>query len=97
MPLVMPAPDSDGENTMTHIAAPHVNMDGRIIQRCIVCGAKLCDSNGVAMPLNKDGTLPTFPTWEAFALVQVEVGNPTRYSLLPQSDIIPADTCLEFA
>jgi len=50
-----------------------------------------------SMPLNADGSVSRYPTWEAFALVQVEVGHPTRFSLLPQSDSIPADTCLEFA
>jgi len=83
--------------TITHIAAPHVDMGGRIIQRCAVCGAKLCDSEGASQSLNADGSVSRYPTWEAFALVQVEVGHPTRFSLLPQSDSIPADTCLEFA
>lgn len=82
---------------MTHIAGPSINMAGRILHRCMVCGAKLADSEGAAMPLSPDGSTPKFPTWPVDALVQVETGNPTRYSVLPDSDRIPADTCLEFA
>jgi len=44
----------------THIAGPRIEACGRIIQRCSLCGEKLCDSKNVAMPLEKcqacDGT-----------------------------------------
>lgn len=82
---------------MTHIAGVRLDIDGRIIQRCSLCGAKLCDSENVAMPMNADGSVPTFPTWEVGRLVEVETGNPTRFSLLPDSDQLPKDSCLEFA
>lgn len=83
--------------TLTHIAGVRLNVCGRVIQRCSLCGAKLCDSLNVAMPLNSDGTVPEFSTWEVGRLVQVETGNPTRYSLLPDTDKLPDDSCVEFA
>jgi hypothetical protein len=89
-------PDTEAA-TLTHIAGVTLNVCGRTIQRCSLCGAKLCDSLGSASPLNPDGTPPTFPTWETGRLVQVEAGNPTRYSLLPDTDKLPDDSCIEFA
>jgi hypothetical protein len=83
--------------TLTHIAGPALNVCGRTVQRCSLCGAKLCDSEGTAAPLNPDGSAPGFPTWPVGRLVQVETGNPTRYSLLPDTDKLPDDSCLEFA
>lgn len=83
--------------TITHIAGVTLNVCGRVIQRCSLCGAKLCDSEGTAAPLNPDGSEPGFPTWETGRLVQVEAGNPTRSSLLPDTDKLPDDSCIEFA
>lgn len=83
--------------TVTHIAGVRLNAAGRIIQRCSLCGAKLCDSEGVAMPFDEDGSEPTFATWETGRLVQVDAGNPTRSSLLPDTDKLPEDSCLPFA
>ena len=31
--------------SVTHLAGPAVRLGPRIIQRCLVCGAKLCDSH----------------------------------------------------
>lgn len=83
-------------NTLTHIAGVRLEVCGRVVQRCALCGAKLCDSENAAMPLNADGSVPEFPTWPVFGLVQVEVGNPTRSSLLPESNKLPSDSCVEF-
>jgi len=84
-------------NTLTHIAGVTLNVCGRTIQRCSLCGAKLCDSLNTAALLNGDDEDPKFPTWQTGRLVQVETGNPTRYSLLPDTDKLPDDSCLEFA
>lgn len=84
-------------DTITHIAGVRLDVRGRVIQRCSLCGAKLCDSEGAMMLVEADGSPPKFPTWETGRLVQVEVGNPTRYSLLPDTDKLPDDSCLEFA
>jgi hypothetical protein len=84
-------------DTITHIAGVTLTVCGRKIQRCSLCGAKLCDSENTAMPLNPDGSVPEFPTWPTGRFVQVEAGNPTRSSLLPDSDRLPNDSCIDFA
>ena len=84
-------------NTLTHIAGVRLDVCGRVIQRCSLCGAKLCDSEGWHAPLNPDGSAPEFAAFPVGRLVQVETGNPTRYSVLPDTDKLPDDTCLEFA
>lgn len=83
--------------TLTHIAGVRLDIGGRIVQRCSLCGAKLCDSLNTATPLNPDGSCPEFPSWPTGRLVQVEAGNPTRSSLLPDTDKLPEDSCVEFA
>jgi hypothetical protein len=84
-------------DTLTHISGDTFHIGGRTIQRCGICGAKLCDNLNAAAPLNADGSEPTFPTWPAGRLVQVEAGNPTRYSLLEETEKVPDDICLDFA
>ena len=81
-------------STITHIAGLALNVGGRVIQRCQLCGAKLRDSEG-EMVLASDEH--AYGTWPVGRLVQVEAGNPTRYSLLPEVDQLPEDSCLEFA
>ena len=87
---------TDGQ-TLTHIAGVRLDVCGRVIQRCSLCGAKLCDSLNTASPLNADGSVPEFPTWPVGRLVQVDAGQPTRSSLLPDTDKLPDDSCLDFA
>ncbi len=88
-------------NTVTHLAAPAFRLsDGdheRVIQRCMICGEKLCDSLNAAMPLRPDGTADSFPTWPPGRMVQATVGgNPTRWLLLDEDDgRLPKDSCLE--
>lgn len=82
------------QTTVTHIAGVTLTVCGRVIQRCSLCGEKLCDSKNCAMPLNEDGSVPEFPTFETGRLVQVEEGNPTRFSVLPDTDCLPDDSCL---
>lgn len=85
------------EETLTHIAGIRMEVCDRVVQRCSLCGAKLCDSEGSAMLVREDGTTPEFPTWPVGRLVQVTAGNPTRYSLLPDTNKLPDDSCLDFA
>jgi len=80
--------------TTTHIAGPALNIGGRTIQRCSLCGEKLVDDLRMASPVNPDGSAPSVGTWEVGRLVQVEGGNPTRWSLLPDTDKLPADSCI---
>jgi hypothetical protein len=82
--------------TLTHFAGIRMDICGRIVQRCTVCGAKLADSLNCAMPLNPDGSVPEFPTFAQGAIVQVRVGNPTEYRVLPDSETLPPDSCVEF-
>lgn len=84
-------------DTITHIAGVRLDVCGRVIQRCSLCGAKLCDSLNTAAPLNPDGTVPEYPTWPVGRLVQVDAGNPTRSLLLHDTDKLPSDSCIEFA
>jgi hypothetical protein len=80
--------------TTTHLAGPAITVGGRVIQRCSLCGEKLCDNLNMAAPINEDGSVPEFPTWKVGRLVQVESGNPTRWSLLEDTDKLPKDSCI---
>lgn len=83
--------------SVTHVAGPVVTIGSRVIQRCAVCGEKLADNKNTAAPVNPDGSPPEFPTWPERSLVQIEAGNPTRYSLagdFMQADKLPEDFCL---
>jgi hypothetical protein len=81
--------------TTTHIAGAVIVIDGRSIQRCPVCGFKLCDSLNVGAPLNPDGTQQTYCCFEVGKLVQVEEGNPTRYSVIEYEEFhLPVDSCI---
>jgi hypothetical protein len=70
----------------THIAGPSITVNGRTIQRCMVCGLKLVDTLGMATPLRPDGTLPELPTWRVDDVVEVYDGNPVSYHLLGHGD-----------
>lgn len=82
-------------NSTTHITGPTVTVCGRVVQRCSLCGEKLCDSKGVMMPLNKDGSVPVFATWEVGRLVRVTPGFPTSFVLLEDMHELPMDSCLD--
>ena len=82
-------------DTVTHIAGQAICVRGRWIQRCSLCGEKLLDSLRAAAPLNPDGTQPEFPRWECGRLVRVTAGNPRSEVMLPDTDQLPADSCLE--
>ena len=83
--------------TVTHVAGPAITACGRVIQRCSICGEKLVDSKGCAMPVSTSGHMVgKIGTWEVGRLVQTSVGeNPRRYILLPDSDKLPEDSCLD--
>lgn len=83
------------KDTVTHIAGMRITACGRVVQRCALCGEKLCDSKNTAAPLKPDGTPPDFPTWQEGRLVRVTPGNPTAYYLLDDTDELPDDSCIE--
>ena len=82
--------------TVTHVAGPVVTIQGRSIQRCVVCGEKLCDSNGQMGVCGPGGEPPMFVHWAERALVRVAPGSPTELSLV--GDFVdtepPEDFCL---
>jgi len=83
--------------SLTHVAGIAFRVGDRVIQRCCVCGEKLLDNLRTAVPLNPDGSIPEFPTWEEMALVQCE-GN-RQSALQPERDVrgnpkLPEDSCL---
>lgn len=83
------------DSSVTHIAGPAITACGRVIQRCSLCGAKLCDSNNVAIVTTREDQEPKFPTWEVGRLIRVSAGNPTNYMLLEDTDRLPKDTCFD--
>lgn len=81
--------------TVSHLAGPWVEFDGRLIQRCLVCGEKLADSKNVAMMLNPDGTTPPAPRFATGHFIQFTVGqNPRRALDLGDSEKFPEDSCI---
>lgn len=62
-----------------HIAGPVVHIGQWMRQRCMWCGAVLCDYdlNRVMVPLPTDGSEPPSPaTWEVGALIGVAGESP---------------------
>jgi uncharacterized linocin/CFP29 family protein len=76
---------------IVHVVGPDIDVHGRIVQRCAVCGAKLCDSLGVMIPEGQE-----YAVWPMGRLVEVEAGNPTSTVLLPEQKHLPANSCEEF-
>lgn len=75
--------------SVTHIAAPHVTIDGRYQrQRCAWCGTVLAeyDLTRIAVPV---GTDPEPPHWPLGALVTVD-GNASWGS---DAEQLPDDAC----
>lgn len=81
--------------TTTHIAGPPVSLGDRVIQRCAVCGEKLCDNLNCAMPMEADGSIPLFPVWPQGALVQMEGNRSSVIGNVCEGDAVPEDICLD--
>ena len=82
-------------NTITHFVGPRMDVCGRIIQRCSVCGAKLMDSEGVMMLANPDGTPGRFATWPEGQIIRTTLGNPSHTLLVLDDDCrLPEDACV---
>lgn len=82
-----------------HLAGNAVVLDGRVIQRCLICGEKLCDSLNVAMPVMPNGQPGRFCTWGVGAWIEQD-GN--RTSLVAETDTprfsaeeIPPGCCID--
>jgi hypothetical protein len=81
-------------NSVTHITGCELNICGRVIQRCSLCGEKLIDSLNESRPLKPDGTDPGVLVWPVGRLVQVSSGNPKRSVLLDETDKLSEDSCI---
>jgi hypothetical protein len=88
--------------TITHIAAPWISINGRLIQRCGVCGEKLIDSKNKTIAIPKgmkgdEGPEKLIGTWQPGALVRATVDqNPTQFTLLHADEgFYPEDGCIE--
>lgn len=80
-------------DTVSHLAGPWITIEGRGIQRCLICGEKLIDTKGQA---SADGdNTPLF--WGKGCFVQVTVNeNPQRWSVLPDNgERLPKDSCID--
>lgn len=77
--------------TITHIPSPSINVCGRTIQRCAVCGELLLDSLNAAAPTNPDGSVPDFPVWPGHSQVRVTDGNPVSQVLLADEGAVPVE------
>jgi len=80
--------------SVTHIAGADITINGRVIQRCSLCGEKLCDSKGAMGEVGPNGEAPKYRTWEVGRLIRVTFGNPTLSELLPDGHKLPEDSCL---
>lgn len=84
-----------------HLAGNSVTIDGRVIQRCLVCGEKLCDSRGAMAPVTPDGSPTMFATFGVGQLIEVERVDEhcTRFLAIgdtetPQFDAAWLDCCI---
>lgn len=71
------------DDSVVHLAGNPVRLGDRIIQRCLICGEKLCDNAGLMFELAEDGTVPNFPIWEVGSLVE---HSGSRWSVVGQTD-----------
>lgn len=60
------------DTVTVHIAGNAICVEGRVIQRCMLCGHKLRDTLGEMVPADPDGKVPYFVGWEVGALVRID-------------------------
>ena len=83
----------------THLAGNYVNIHGRIIQRCLICGEKLCDSKGAQVAITADNPDGQFAAWAIGSWVQqdgncLSLAGETETPYFDCGDYIPDDCCL---
>lgn len=81
--------------SVTHVAGPAVEIRGRVVQRCMWCGEKLCDSLNASAPLNPDGTPPVFPIWKTGNLVEHDGARHTDAGPFEGPAPLPENFCLD--
>lgn len=86
--------------TLIHVAGTVFRAEGRIIQRCAICGVKLFDNYGAPPELGGQGKPKPAKTWVAGDFVEVleRVSDvPTKYVMVGHwnTDPPPENFCLE--
>lgn len=82
--------------TVTHFIGPPVAMDGRLIQRCAICGEKLLD---IFMPKSGDGAngkvayVSVWPVGEYLHYSGVDGEDPSLMAKISGHEL-PADCCI---
>jgi hypothetical protein len=80
--------------SVTHVAGPVIGINGRGIQRCMVCGEKLGDTLNQMAPVNPDGSAPVMLSWRAGALVSFDGNRQSDEGLFEAAEGLPDDFCL---
>lgn len=81
--------------SVTHVAGPEIGIAGRGIQRCMWCGAKMCDSLGAMTPTNPDGSPPIFLFFGKGRLIQTDGNRMLDIGDFMEVKKLPADFCLD--
>jgi hypothetical protein len=77
--------------SVTHVAGSHITIKKRTIQRCAVCGYKLCDNLRVAVAASEGDVAPSIAVWDVGTMIRFTDSGQTE--LLDGSDL-PSDSCL---
>lgn len=77
---------------VTHLAGLPVNIRGRLVQRCALCGALLRDNIDEVAPEDPEGNPASAVAWPMNALIHSE-GQAT-WVVPGRPDTLPADCCL---
>lgn len=82
--------------SVTHIAGNIVDINGRTIQRCSLCGDKLIDSKNMEIPQAPNGQVLHVGTWEVGRLVRHYPGDPEHWVLIEETldAVLPLDSCI---
>jgi hypothetical protein len=80
--------------SVTHIAGVRLDIGGRVIQRCSLCGEKLIDNLNESVPIGPDGKVRKTCSWPIGRLVRVMLRNPRRSLLLEDTDKLTDDSCI---
>lgn len=81
--------------SVTHVAGPTIAYNGRAVQRCMVCGEKLCDNLRQMSPVLPDGSPPEFLHWAEGHLVQIDGNRQTDIGEYGNANPapLPDDSC----
>lgn len=82
-------------DTISHIAGPVFSLNGRCLQRCIICGQKIFDSLESGYSNLPEGMIP--PHWSVNSTVRVsfEPDTPKAFALADHIVLLD-DSCIQF-